>query len=115
MTKLKFKSDIFKGPLVNRFWNGKHDCDVLCVGGLACDVLKFAFLHRFFHNEEIFSKRIKSSTNKAWTISYHIKRILTLIHLSTTPKTHVWFEANFILLLHTAAIIKHCIWQAINF
>ena len=29
-----------KGPLTNRFWNGKRHCDVLGVGGLACDVYK---------------------------------------------------------------------------
>ena len=33
-------------------------------GGLACDVLKFVFLHRFFHKQEGFSRRIKSSANK---------------------------------------------------
>ena len=56
--------DKLLGPLVNRFWNGKRHCDVLGVGGLACDVLKFVFLHQFFHNQESSSRRTKSNRNK---------------------------------------------------
>ena len=76
---------------------------------LACDVLKFVFLHQFFLNQESFSRRIKSNTNKALTFSYCIKRILTLIHLFVTQNrmhAHVWFEGNFVLLLHGAAILS---------
>ena len=54
-----------KEPLVNRSWNGKRHCDVLEAGGLACDISKFLFLHRVFHNQESFPRRIKSNTNKA--------------------------------------------------
>ena len=45
-----------KKIIVNRFWNRKSHCDILGWegGGLACDVLKFAFLHQVFHNQESF-------------------------------------------------------------
>ena len=42
------KVSYHKGPLVNQFWSRKRHCDVLWVVGLACDVLKFVFIHCFF-------------------------------------------------------------------
>ena len=52
------KSISERKTLLRRFWTREGE-------GLAREVLKFVFLHRLFHNQESFSRRIKSNSKKA--------------------------------------------------
>ena len=62
------KSILVRKASLRRF-GGVYVC--VCVGrggsdgGLACDILKFVFLHRFFYNQESFLRRKKFNANKA--------------------------------------------------
>ena len=54
------KSILERKTSVRRFGGGGVEGE-----DLACDVLKFVFLYRFFCNQQSFSRGIKSNTNKA--------------------------------------------------
>ena len=63
MSTLFFRILLGISPILVAFLEDQFNISFL-TSFLACNVLKFAFTHQFFHNQERFSKRIKSNINK---------------------------------------------------
>ena len=70
------KSILERKTSLRRFW----------VRDLVCDVLKFVFLHQFFHNQ-VFQKE-KNPMQIKHKLSAIIKRILTFVHLFVILETN---------------------------